>query len=131
MEKHFIGLSETLIRALAQKNTKNWEFNIFTASLDGSNDFQSNLGLLVTINHGDTSMYLIGSTNQLGRQYQANYVLLWQAILQSKESGCKWFDIGGLNETTPKGIAHFKQGLQAKPYKLVGEWRGFFTPKLF
>jgi len=28
-----------------------------------------------------------------------------------------------LNEATPEGIAKFKQGLNAMPYQLVGEWR--------
>jgi lipid II:glycine glycyltransferase (peptidoglycan interpeptide bridge formation enzyme) len=56
--------------------------------------------------------------------------LLWEAILHAKKDGCEWFDIGGLNETTPKGIAHFKQGLNSELYSLVGEWRYFFmAPK--
>jgi lipid II:glycine glycyltransferase (peptidoglycan interpeptide bridge formation enzyme) len=56
---------------------------------------------------------------------QANSVLLWQAILHAKHSACNWFDIGGLNEATPEGIAKFKQGLNAMPYELVGEWRRY------
>ena len=53
------------------------------------------------------------------------YILLWEAILCSKQNGVSWLDIGGLNSTTPKGIVHFKSGLNAKLYTLVGEWRGF------
>ena len=81
------------------------------------------LGVLVTICSGDTALYLIGSSNDKGRQMQANSVLLWQAILHAKQSGCTGFDIGGLSDATPKGIAEFKQGLNAVPYQLVGEWR--------
>ena len=39
-----------------------------------------------------------------------------------------WFDIGGLDATTPKGIAHFKKGVQSDPYYLIGEWRGLMYP---
>ena len=83
------------------------------------------LCVLVTIRSGDTALYLIGSSNDKGRKMQANSVLLWQAIVHAKHSGCAWFDIGGLSNTTPKGVAEFKQGLNAMPYQLVGEWRRF------
>ena len=49
-------------------------------------------------------------------------------MLESKDDGCKWFDIGGLDETTPKGIAHFKRGLNSNLYELSGEWRTLFYP---
>ncbi len=84
--------------------------------------------MLVSIRHGDTATYLIGITNNEGRELQVNYALLWQAILDAKKNGCMWFDIGGLDATTPKGIAHFKKGVQSDPYYLIGEWRGFIHP---
>ena len=57
--------------------------------------------------------------------------MLWESILNAKENGCRWFDIGGLSEDTPSGIAHFKKGINAEMYSLIGEWRGFYLPKLF
>ncbi len=126
-QKEFIGLSTKLIEAMATKSNKYWKFNIFEAK--DSNDFV--LGNLVTVNHGDTSIYLIGTTNSEGRKLQANYVMLWESILNAKENGCRWFDIGGLSEDTPSGIAHFKKGINAEMYSLIGEWRGFYLPKLF
>jgi len=69
-------------------------------------------------------------TDEAGRKLQANYVLLWHAIQHAKRAGCRWFDIGGLNKTTPPGIAHFKQGVNAEPYSLVGEWRRVMLPSL-
>ena len=94
---------------------------------DGSDE----LGSLVSINSGNCSIYLIGTTSYEGRKYQANYVLLWEAIMDSKAKGSRWFDIGGLDNTTPQGVAHFKKGLKAEMYFLTGEWRGFFLPKIF
>tara|TARA_B100000700_G_C14863862_1_gene769955 strand:- start:251 stop:1060 length:810 start_codon:yes stop_codon:yes gene_type:complete len=126
-EKDFIGLSSKLIQEMAIKEDQDWQFNIFVSS---SQSDSTNQGTLVSIHHGKTAIYLIGSTTYEGRKNQCNYVLLWEAIKHARESGCKYFDIGGLDETTPKGIAHFKRGLNAKEYKIIGEWRGFFLPKL-
>ena len=60
-----------------------------------------------------------------GRQVEANSALYWHSIVQAKHSGCRWFDVGGLSDETPKGIADFKRGLNGTPYQLVGEWRGW------
>ena len=32
------------------------------------------------------------------RKLNVNYTLLWEAIMNAKNRGCKWFDIGGLSE---------------------------------
>lgn len=131
-EKQFVGLSENLIRAMASKEDQaNWKFNIFKANLLEDGDEDKFLGLLVSIEHGDTAIYLIGTTTDEGKKYQTNYVLFWEAILQAQKNGCQWFDIGGLNETTTKGIKQFKEGLNSNPYSLTGEWRGFFIPRFF
>jgi len=127
-EKKFLGISESLLKSLALQNGNNWELNLFIANETGSNETDEPVGSLVTVRYGDTTIYLIGITNLKGRKMNANYILLWDAILKAKNKGCKWFDIGGLDSTTPIGIAHFKKGLNAKPYELAGEWRIFNFP---
>lgn len=122
-KRGFDGLSEKLIRALAEQQGPQWQFSLFVAHENATSGHDEPIGVLVTIRSGDTAIYLIGSTNDKGRQMQANSVLLWQAVLHAKQSACNSFDIGGLSEATPKGIAEFKQGLNATSYKLVGEWR--------
>jgi hypothetical protein len=121
-DRAFSGLSKLLIRNLAvQSSNRYWRFNLLVAyAPDGSP-----LGVLVSVRICDTSNYLIGATNDQGRKMQANSAMLWSAILQAKADGCAWFDIGGLNEATPKGIVDFKRGINAKPYALVGEWRAY------
>ena len=76
------------------------------------------------------SIYLIGLTTDIGRKYQANYAMLWLGILNAKRNGCSKFDIGGLNDDTPSGVAHFKNGLKSSMYSLSGEWRGVFLKNL-
>lgn len=126
--KGFKGLPEALLRSLAAQQGKAWQFDLFTARAANSPASDEPIGMLVTVQHGDTATYLIGSTNDQGRQMQANSVLLWQAILNSKQAGCAWFDIGGLSTATPKGVAEFKKGVNAVPYALVGEWRWYNLP---
>ncbi len=125
--KDFIGLSKELIYSLAKEKNELWKFNIFKAHLENERDA---LGYLVTIDHGDTSIYLIGLTTDIGRKYQANYAMLWLGILNAKRNGCSKFDIGGLNDDTPSGVAHFKNGLKSSMYSLSGEWRGVFLKNL-
>ena len=111
---------------MARNNHKLWSFNILKA-IDKDENL---LGYLVTIDHGDTSIYLIGLTTEEGRRFQANYVMLWEAILNAKKTGCMQFDIGGLTDETPKGVAHFKNGLKPEMYSLIGEWRGLYLKNI-
>ena len=128
-ENEFIGISDSLILALSkQKKSKEWQFNIFIANTDASISIESCCGILVSVRHGDTTTYFIGISGKVGRDLQVNYLLLWESILHAKSIGCDWFDIGGLNDTTPKGIAHFKNGIKSEPYSLIGEWKGFIFP---
>ncbi|MCW7497037.1 peptidoglycan bridge formation glycyltransferase FemA/FemB family protein [Leptospira levettii] len=125
-EKGFEGTSEKMLRALASNQNNSFRLKLFLAF---ENDIVSEIslhGILVTINYGDTSEYLIGITNSKGRNSQANSVLLWEAILDAKHNGYTRFDLGGLAKNTPEGIAKFKRGLNANLYSLSGEWRKWF-----
>lgn len=122
-EKGFHGISSALLESLAKQKGPAWCFRQYLAGKPvGNNAFDDWSGRLVSIMHGDTSTYLIGYTNETGRKLNANYLLLWQAILDAKRSGCRWFDLGGINNSTPSGVARFKNGIQAEPYSLVGEF---------
>ena len=127
-KKEFAGISEPLILSLSKQLAEEWQFTLFIANQESHVNVENCPGMLVSIRHGDTATYLVGITNNEGRELQVNYVLLWQAILDAKKNGCMWFDIGGLDATTPKGIAHFKKGVQSDPYYLIGEWRSFIHP---
>jgi lipid II:glycine glycyltransferase (peptidoglycan interpeptide bridge formation enzyme) len=124
----FVGLSDKLLLAMADRREPDWRFTLFVAGATPEFPVSDAVGMLVSVVHGDTATYLIGNTNEQGRTLQANYVLLWRAMLHARAAGCRWFDIGGLNAATPDGIAHFKKGIQATPYELVGEWRRLIMP---
>lgn len=125
-QRGFTGLPESLIRQLAinSENDDNFSFILYVAFAD--NDFareRNPLGFLVSIITGGNAFYFLGSTSIEGRGMQANYVLLWRAILDAKRLGCKSYDLGGLNADTVKGVADFKRGLNGKSYLLTGHWR--------
>lgn len=125
--KGFDGIPDGLIKSLFSKSGHLWDFSLFFAYKDDERR-QTPIGVLVSIRAGNTSTYLIGTSDDAGRSMQANNLLLWEAIKQAKKDGSIWFDIGGLNKATPKGIANFKKGLNAKPYSLIGEWFKFIPP---
>ena len=128
-QKGFTGIPNELIRGLSRYKGKDWKFIVYNAmSSEDGNKLRPYAGTVISIIHGDTATYLIGFTNQLGRQTNANYLLLWSAILDARNSGCRWFDIGGLNTTTTKGVSHFKRGLNGDEYMLQGElWCSAFS----
>lgn len=125
-EKGFDGTSDLMLQALAANQSQSFKFNLYIALDNASDNQNSVLGVLVTLQFGNVSEYLIGVSNERGRANQANSVLLWEAILDAKRNGCRWFDVGGLADNTPKGIASFKKGLNPESYALVGEWRRWF-----
>jgi len=124
-DRGFKGPSEKLLRSLFFQTGEKWRLNFFVAYGSDASEGDSELGILVSIISGDTAIYFLGFANDRGRAMQANSVLLWHAILNAKKNNCLWFDVGGLGEETPKGIAEFKRGLNGRPYKLIGEWRRF------
>ena len=125
--KGFEGLSTGVLESLSEQNGKLWGFNLFFAFEEGG-EKDHPIGVVVTVNSGDTSTYLIGTTNDKGRDMQANSVLLWESLVYAKASGCNWFDIGGLSDETPRGIASFKRGLNAEPYGLIGDYFKLIFP---
>jgi len=126
--REFSGLSNSLLDSLAEQRSRLWSMDLFYANEHNKTGAENSLGMLISVRHGDTATYLVGVTEDAGRQLQVNYLLLWKAILAAKFSGCKWFDLGGLDATTPEGIAHFKRGINAVPYSLIGEWRCYLHP---
>ncbi|MEH6525473.1 MAG: peptidoglycan bridge formation glycyltransferase FemA/FemB family protein [Sneathiella sp.] len=73
---------------------------------------------------GDTAVYLLGSSTPKGNQLKASYLLQWHAILEARERGCKWYDLGGIDPEGNKGVFHFKKGFNgidvtaAGPYEI-------------
>lgn len=72
--------------------------------------------------HGAAATYLLGWNGPKGRSLKANQYLLWQAIVHLKQSGLRWFDLGGISEEHAPGVAAFKLGLNGERCENVGEY---------
>lgn len=124
--KGFEGMPSNLLEEIVKIEGPEWKVNVYTAK--NSTDLSQNTdldGMLVSVTHGNTATYLIGYTSSSGRKNNANYLMLWQAIMDAKKESVEFYDLGGLNENTPEGISRFKKGLQADHYDLTGEYRKF------
>jgi lipid II:glycine glycyltransferase (peptidoglycan interpeptide bridge formation enzyme) len=59
--------------------------------------------------HGDTAVYLLGASNDLGRTTNAAYLLQWRVIEAAVRRGCTWYDLGGIDPEGNPGVYRFKQ----------------------
>lgn len=72
--------------------------------------------------HGNSATYFAGWNGDQGRALGAHNLLLWRAMMELRERGIRWLDLGGLNTTHGAGIARFKLGLGAPPVTMAGTY---------
>lgn len=70
-------------------------------------------------------LYLVGWNGPEGRKIYANNLLLYSAVIDSKERGAKWFDLGGIDFIETPENAMFKMGLRPTLYRTLGEYISF------
>jgi len=64
-------------------------------------------GILFSVS-GDTSVYILGATNDIGRKLGAAYLLQWHVIKLSKGAKCVRYDLGGIDKINNEGVYKFK-----------------------
>jgi FemAB family len=67
-------------------------------------------GVVVTA-VGDTGVYVLGATNELGMKCKGAYLLQWCVIEYLRQQGLHRYDLGGINPQSNPGVYHFKKGL--------------------
>jgi lipid II:glycine glycyltransferase (peptidoglycan interpeptide bridge formation enzyme) len=65
---------------------------------------------LVASAMGDSAIYLLGATSDNGLNAKGAYLLQWTLIRWLKESGIKWYDLGGIDPESNPGVYSFKKG---------------------
>lgn len=122
-KKMELGPSQTpmFLKELQKLLPESNKMLIFVAQKD-----QIVLGRLLIVRYGDNCMAYIIGQNLEGKELHVNHFLYWEAIKKMKELGCKWFDVGGMDERmSAPGIIHFKEGLGGISYRLVGEFEAY------
>lgn len=78
-------------------------------------------GLVVSM-VGDTSIYLLAATGDAGLDARGSYLLQWHAMRLLKQSGKRWYDLGGANEAVNPGVFTFKSGMGGTPVNHLGQF---------
>jgi lipid II:glycine glycyltransferase (peptidoglycan interpeptide bridge formation enzyme) len=67
-------------------------------------------GMVVSL-IGETAVYLLGATSDIGMESKAAYLLQWRTIVAARERGSRRYDLGGIDPEGNPGVHHFKEGL--------------------
>ncbi|MBC7952365.1 MAG: GNAT family N-acetyltransferase [Rhodospirillaceae bacterium] len=116
-DKSFTGTPPAMIDALARHAPD--DVLVLRALAEG----EAVAGILL-VRHGASATYLVGWNGDAGRRLKANNFLLWQAVETLQRQGCRWFDLGGIDDVLTPGIAAFKRGMKGEEYTLAGEFLG-------
>ena len=60
---------------------------------------------------GNTGIYLLGASNEIGMKNKGSYLLQWEMIKWLKQKGCQRYDLGGINLDDNPGVYHLKSGI--------------------
>lgn len=60
---------------------------------------------------GNTGIYLLGASNEIGMKNKGSYLLQWEMIKWLRQRGCQRYDLGGINLDDNPGVYHFKSGI--------------------
>jgi lipid II:glycine glycyltransferase (peptidoglycan interpeptide bridge formation enzyme) len=66
---------------------------------------------LVASAMGDSAIYLLGATSDAGLDCKGSYLLQWTLIKRLKETGVRWYDLGGIDPVKNPGVYSYKRGL--------------------
>jgi hypothetical protein len=116
-ERRFLGPELDLIQAFAKSVGRQGDILVMRALADGS----PVAGILL-LRHGASATYHVGWTSDEGRRCRAHNVLLWRGMLELRDKGVSWLDLGGIDATSAPGVARFKLGVGGDVFTLAGTY---------
>lgn len=72
---------------------------------------------------GEAGIYLLGATGQEGLKSKASYLLQWRMMEYLRASGCRFYDLGGINPEGNPGVYHFKAGMGGAEVRQLGRFQ--------
>lgn len=79
-------------------------------------------------NLGDTGIFLVGASSEMGLTYRAAYLAWWRAILLANRLGMKRYDVGGIDFEATPNISRFKAGLGGDEVFYIGTFEAYLSP---
>ena len=118
-EKRFDGTSDRMLQALAANQSRSFKFNLYVA-LDGSGANQASMmGVLVALQFGDVSEYLIGATNE-GACEPGQFRVAVGSHPRRQTKRLPLVRCGRACWAYAQRYCRFQKGLNPEPYALVG-----------
>jgi len=77
---------------------------------------------------GPTATYLHGASDYNFRQLMATHLCQWQAILEAKKLGLKYYNFWGIDEEKWPGVTRFKRGFAGQEITYPGSFNLVFRP---
>ena len=111
----FIGMPSVLAQAVARAVPDKADVMVLTAHAG-----RDRVAGILLFAHGRTATYALAWTGAEGRRLRAHNLLLWRAVLELRERGLGWLDLGGVNAAAAPGVARFKLGLGGRLHTLAG-----------
>ena len=78
------------------------------------------VSVLATSNLGDTGLMLLAASSEKGFDARASYRVWWEALLDSKTKGMKYYDLGGLDFEANPTVSLFKAGIGGEEMRSIG-----------
>ena len=110
-----LGLRKAKYRLLAQP----WEFfaalhqhfgpdrlRVVLARLDERPELGPVAGVIL-LRHGDWGYYKLNASTEAGWSVRANDAVMWEAMVQARRWGCRWFDFG-VSDLDQPGLIRYK-----------------------
>ncbi|MEO0393232.1 MAG: GNAT family N-acetyltransferase [Pseudomonadota bacterium] len=104
--RRYIGPTASLLTSLGARTAPQGDFLLVRALYLG----KPVAGALF-IRHGLAATYLVGWSGKVGRKYNAQHLILWQALDRLHAHHVQHLDLGGLNPKDAPGVTYFKRGL--------------------
>lgn len=76
---------------------------------------------------GNTGIYLLGASNEIGMKNKGSYLLQWEMIKWLKRKGCQRYDLGGINLDDNPSVYHFKSGITDQEVMGMGTFETYHS----
>lgn len=110
-----VNLDAKFFSNLLEQSSEEDEYELLLAEADS----QLIAGIL-TCTLGETCVYLIGASNDKGRQLRASFLLHWKSIMAANKRGMRWYDVGGIDPVADSGGYTFKSGMGGVDVEAAG-----------